>query len=342
MKFEVNVHDVRASFETSSREFFYFVRTNFEHFISTNDRNELEIQFEYYPFYKWGQERIDFPFEEADRLGTGCYALGNSLFWEGQRGFKVAVTYDEKIKIKASFQEQLVQALYRTFIQRRSNKYEIYLGVMRQIIHFPIFSILEQKRNMAIIHATTVEKEGKVIIFAGLGGSGKTTLGMYLHLKHGFNILSDNFLLVDGEKIYPFPERVGLSKESVNILGLPLDANAPLTGGKYLYSIGSIAPTPVMAQAKYFFITCLTNKETSLEKIPKERALAILLSMHDFLKEFHYQSYLALKDLIQVKSPPLDRKNLIERSLKDTDCYILKRNQTKPMEKIFEEVIACT
>jgi hypothetical protein len=53
------------------------------------------------------------------------------------------------------------------------------------------------------------------VILSGLGGVGKSTLGLSLLARPGVRFLSDNLIFHDGERIYACPEPVRLDEASV-------------------------------------------------------------------------------------------------------------------------------
>jgi hypothetical protein len=57
------------------------------------------------------------------------------------------------------------------------------------------------------LHAGTVAKNGKAFVFTGGGGVGKTSIVLNL-LKNGYDFLGDDWLIIEGNKAFPFPRRV--------------------------------------------------------------------------------------------------------------------------------------
>ena len=49
------------------------------------------------------------------------------------------------------------------------------------------------------IHSAVVEKDGKATLLAGDGGSGKTTLGLYLCMQKGYRLISDDRTIIGNE-----------------------------------------------------------------------------------------------------------------------------------------------
>lgn len=69
----------------------------------------------------------------------------------------------------------------------------------------PILEYIFFKEGWLITHCAAVKsKSGKAILFAGRGGSYKTTATMSF-LKDGYDFISDDMIITDGYNILPFP-----------------------------------------------------------------------------------------------------------------------------------------
>ncbi len=86
-------------------------------------------------------------------------------------------------------------------------------------------------RRFLLIHAASVEKDGKALILTGESGSGKSTLAAMLALK-GWRFIGDEFALIEPATglIYPFPRPTSLKNDAIAaILALaPADRFGPL------------------------------------------------------------------------------------------------------------------
>lgn len=58
--------------------------------------------------------------------------------------------------------------------------------------------------NHVVLHGSSCEKNGKVFVFLGRKGSGKSTLVFHL-IENGYNYISDDLIIIDNGKIIPFP-----------------------------------------------------------------------------------------------------------------------------------------
>ncbi len=72
------------------------------------------------------------------------------------------------------------------------------------------------QRHYLLLHAATVEREGKVLILTGESGSGKSTLAALLS-ERGWRLLGDEFALIETVTgfAWPFPRPVSLKNASI-------------------------------------------------------------------------------------------------------------------------------
>ena len=74
-------------------------------------------------------------------------------------------------------------------------------------------------RRHLLLHASTVEKDGKALIMTGASGSGKSTLAAMLGHK-GWRFMGDEFVLLDlvtGDAV-PFPRLISLKNEAIGAM----------------------------------------------------------------------------------------------------------------------------
>ncbi|MFM9937253.1 MAG: HprK-related kinase A [Novosphingobium sp.] len=72
------------------------------------------------------------------------------------------------------------------------------------------------ERRFLLLHAASVERDGKVIIMTGESGSGKSTLAALLGSR-GWRFMGDEFALIDPATglLHPFPRPVSLKNEAI-------------------------------------------------------------------------------------------------------------------------------
>lgn len=84
------------------------------------------------------------------------------------------------------------------------------------------------ERRFLLLHASSVERDGKVLIITGESGSGKSTLSALL-MGEGWRFLGDEFALIDPATglAHPFPRPVSLKNEAVAVV------EKALPGGRF-------------------------------------------------------------------------------------------------------------
>ena len=75
------------------------------------------------------------------------------------------------------------------------------------------------ERRFLLLHAASVERDGKALIITGESGAGKSTLSALLGAR-GWRFMGDEFALIDplSGLAYPFPRPVSLKNESVGVM----------------------------------------------------------------------------------------------------------------------------
>jgi HprK-related kinase A len=82
---------------------------------------------------------------------------------------------------------------------------------------------LGQKRYL-LLHAATVEKDGRALIMTGESGAGKSTLAALLG-ERGWRLMGDEFALLDMERgmLLPFPRAVSLKNGAIAVMEAEVD-----------------------------------------------------------------------------------------------------------------------
>ena len=90
------------------------------------------------------------------------------------------------------------------------------------------------ERRFLLLHASSVERDGKVLIMTGESGSGKSTLAALLG-ENGWRLLGDEFALIEPETgmAWPFPRPVSLKNASIEVMAAHVEASrfGPLLRG---------------------------------------------------------------------------------------------------------------
>ncbi|EZP72830.1 HPr kinase [Sphingomonas paucimobilis] len=100
-------------------------------------------------------------------------------------------------------------------------------------------------RRHLLLHASSVEKDGRVLVMTGESGSGKSTLAAQLG-ERGWRLMGDEFALLDLESgwIFPFPRLVSLKNSAIGVLAadVPEQRMGPLLAGTAKGDIRHLVP----------------------------------------------------------------------------------------------------
>ena len=77
---------------------------------------------------------------------------------------------------------------------------------------------LGMKRYL-LLHAATVEREGRAFLMTGASGAGKSTLSALLG-ENGWRLMGDEFALLDLEEgcLHPFPRAISLKNQAIHLM----------------------------------------------------------------------------------------------------------------------------
>jgi HprK-related kinase A len=103
------------------------------------------------------------------------------------------------------------------------------------------------ERRFLLLHAASVERDGRALILTGESGSGKSTLSALL-MHAGWRFMGDEFVLIDPAtgRLHPFPRAVSLKNESIAALTAMVGADqfGPLLVGTPKGDIRHLRPDP--------------------------------------------------------------------------------------------------
>ena len=74
-------------------------------------------------------------------------------------------------------------------------------------------------KHYLLLHASSVERDGRALLMTGASGSGKSTLAAMLG-EHGWRLMGDEFALLDPSsgRLYPFPRAISLKNEAIAVM----------------------------------------------------------------------------------------------------------------------------
>ncbi len=101
------------------------------------------------------------------------------------------------------------------------------------------------QRRYLLLHASTVERDGRALVMTGMSGSGKSTLSALL-MARGWRFMGDEFALLDPASglLHPFPRLVSLKNASIGAVtaALPQARFGPLLAGTPKGDIRHLVP----------------------------------------------------------------------------------------------------
>lgn len=101
------------------------------------------------------------------------------------------------------------------------------------------------QRRYLLLHASTVERDGRALLMTGLSGAGKSTLAALLAAR-GWRLMGDEFALLDPETglVHAFPRLVSLKNGAIRIVraALPDARFGPLIAGTPKGDIRHVVP----------------------------------------------------------------------------------------------------
>ena len=118
-------------------------------------------------------------------------------------------------------------------------------------------------RRHLLLHASSVEKDGRALVMTGESGSGKSTLAAQLG-ERGWRLMGDEFALLDlvTGQIFPFPRLVSLKNRAIDVIAS--EAPAARMG-------------PLLAATAKGDIRHLVPREDAVRRMVQSTAPALLL-----------------------------------------------------------------
>lgn len=259
------------------------------------------------------------------KIGTGAFINDKEyLFGVGRLAIKVTddngtlnvFACPRRFKnLKTSLKTSLVYNFFQS-------KFDFF-PLIRILIFFPVFALLEQEKNIFLLHASAVEFNGKGIIFSGLNSVGKSMMALALTLDKGAKFLTDNFLLFGENRIYPFPEYIRLRDDAARLITNISKLQNPLTRryGRNHYILGDKFIAEPLCP-KILFIPQLSEKK-NIRQISKDVAIDRLLLINDHVKEFQNYNFIGLINYARYNDKSLYKKRIetLEKLLSEVSVY---------------------
>jgi HprK-related kinase A len=124
------------------------------------------------------------------------------------------------------------------------------LGLLAAEMGMNLQMALGQKRYL-LLHAGTVEKDGRALILTGHSGAGKSTLAALLG-ERGWRFMGDEFALLDPDDglLHPFPRAISLKNQALALFdGAGAERLGPVLRGTPKGTIRHLRPNPLAIAA---------------------------------------------------------------------------------------------
>lgn len=159
-----------------------------------------------------------------------------------------ALIPDYTVRLEAA---KLGRRLFRPSIAIRGD-YTLPEAVPQSLAHGLISAEMAMNLQMALgerrfllLHASSVEKDGRVLIMSGESGSGKSTLSALLS-ANGWRFMGDEFALIDpvSGNVHPFPRPISLKNEAIAVMQalIPAERFGPVQAGTAKGDICHLTP----------------------------------------------------------------------------------------------------
>jgi HprK-related kinase A len=101
------------------------------------------------------------------------------------------------------------------------------------------------QRRYLLLHASSVERDGRALLMTGESGAGKSTLAALL-AERGWRLMGDEFVLLDPTtgQVWAFPRAISLKNEAIDVMTaqLPADRFGPVLDGTPKGTIRHLRP----------------------------------------------------------------------------------------------------
>ncbi|HZI94307.1 MAG TPA: hypothetical protein VFE84_08690 [Patescibacteria group bacterium] len=345
-----DLHGHSVSIVTSDADLRSYVRAHFETEAHTDTQADLRVNADWH----WGKpartllDGLDR--DRIERVGRGlvlCRASSGSseprrAIWTRIPGFPeltMAFELQGDIDCRLNIEARCVyepkgvgkrlEYLRPGRMDRKRNR--LFFKLMYFMIYYPMAWQLERTRGWGLLHASAVAMpSGKAVILSGLGGVGKSTLGLSLLARPGARLLSDNLIFHDEDRIYSCPEPVRL--DATALAGMvdsgiePQRTRLPVNAHpKPTYRVGPARRAGTASPAAVYFLRFASRSEIS--PIAAERAAEMLIAGNDLAAEIKdYRPCHALLSMLAAEAavaPRVTRADLV-KLLRQSDCAVFR------------------
>lgn len=360
-----DLHGLSVSIETQDSDLTDFVKAHFEAARGASAEADLSVK----AVWRWGSRRPPAPQggngARAERLGRGLTlsrgSRGDQLeavwtkvpdFPELTLGFELEGDAAPRLKVEAvcAYEPKGVGRrlgyLRRERVDRKRNR--LFFKLMYFMIYYPMAWHFERTRGWGLLHASAVTMpSGRAVLLSGMGGVGKSTLGLSLLSHPGVKLLSDNLIFHDEDRIYSCPEPVRLDAASVAGMteaGMePQRTKLPRTAHpKPTYGVGAGKRAAAGPPGAVFFLRFAPR--SGVTSIDATRAASMLIAGNDLAREIKdYRPSAALLSILAAERgrPEPATPARLTKLLESVPCAIFRIGEGEPIAQTSARLAEC-
>jgi serine kinase of HPr protein (carbohydrate metabolism regulator) len=296
------VHNAILYFSTNSRDLMKEIRNDFGIFEVHNvarfdGKMKISLTYDEFPL-----EIPKYAIREAvlqAEPDTAIYSISEMKFLEEKKKFLLRVESEKNQVIGYTNSPSRISSL------------------LRFLLKWMLIKSLE-KKGMAFIHGSGVEKNGASLFFVGPSGFGKTHILITL-LRENYRLITDDTILFKNGKVLPFHIRSKILTDMLNkfpFLKEKIESSNQI-GRSQLIDLGKFFAVQKknISPSKLFYVYVWNAPETKIEILPKKEMLSRLLHIYQ----------------VEMKTSPVSNanneeimKNVLDEYYKFTeksDCY---------------------
>ena len=321
------IFGINTQISTNNNYFIKFLTNALKNECDFDEKSHLDIDINFDNNFFNSKKNL-FKSIDWNYYGSEIYLNDNEIFWNS-KNLKVLLKKNDKVSVLAKASLRFDQKMRLFFLNEPEFLNNQFLTVYRFVILYPLFNIISHQNEASVIHASAVkEKESnKASIIIGLNGVGKSTLACKL-INHNYDIISDNFVIYQNNKIISVPELIKLPKNMLNYFG---SNNLVGKGNKKFLFINSFKSKDLDLDKVIFLKRNNSFSEAVINIISNKKAEQLLHSTSMFLKEYENYHYTAFLNNNKVK---IDFKNY--KMLSEKKCFSFTIGKENNVSKLLQ------
>lgn len=333
----LDFYDIQVSIKVNDRWLEDFIKKYYQIFlVSQRKKVDIHIDLEKYSYF-WNSESFDIDTKQYTTYWDGVKIHKNQkkYYFSHQEVSSIVDFWGDKIHVKWKLTPHRLRHLVHIWLQgtKRIEKYYNRF-LVKSCIHDILFILMEKKYKTALLHATAVTNGEKTFVFTWLWWSWKSTLASTFLEKKWYSILSDNYVFLHKNTLYPFPELPRITKGTQKLLNIKLNKKAD---GIKNYLDNNLENIKKTYQVNAVFI-CWYGDQFLLEKIEDSHTIfELLYSINNYTKEFPEYLNLALLTLIFQFNTNKQRIKSLQEIADNNSVYLLKN--TKSLDENITKII---